>query len=88
MLAAKAGSANKLGYIAAHSAIVLVCLGGLFDGDLVVRAQTWFGGKSVYNGGGLIADVPAEHRLSVRNPTFRGNLMVAENTISSTAFSS
>jgi len=85
MLAAKAGSANKLGYIAAHSAIVLVCLGGLFDGDLVVRAQTWFGGKSVYNGGGLIADVPAQHRLSVSNPTFRGNLMVAEDTVSSTA---
>jgi cytochrome c biogenesis protein len=85
MLAAKAGAANKLGYIAAHSAIVLVCLGGLFDGDLVVRAQTWFGGKSVYAGGGLIADVPEQHRLSERNPTFRGNLLVAENTVSSTA---
>ena len=34
MLAAKAGSANKIGYIAAHSAIVLVCVGGLLDGDL------------------------------------------------------
>ncbi len=85
MLAAKAGAANKLGYIAAHSAIVLVCLGGLLDGDLIVRAQTWFGGKSVYNGGGLVADVPAQHRLSERNPTFRGNLLVAENTVSSTA---
>ena len=85
MLAAKAGAANKLGYIAAHSAIVLVCLGGLLDGDLIVRAQTWFGGKSVYAGGGLIADVPAQHRLSERNPTFRGNVMVAEGTASSTA---
>ena len=28
MVAAKAGAANKIGYIAAHSAIVLVCLGG------------------------------------------------------------
>ena len=85
MLAAKAGAANKLGYIAAHSAIVLVCVGGLLDGELIVRAQTWLGGKQVYNGGGLIADVPAQHRLSERNPTFRGNLMVAEGTASSTA---
>jgi len=85
MLAAKAGAANKLGYIAAHAAIVLVCLGGLLDGDLIVRAQTWLGGKSVYSGGGLISDVPQQHRLSERNPTFRGNLMVAENTASSTA---
>ncbi|MDI9233805.1 cytochrome c biogenesis protein ResB [Limnohabitans lacus] len=85
MIAAKTGAANKLGYIAAHSAIVLVCVGGLLDGDLMVRAQMWFGGKAIYNGGGLIADVPEQHRLSERNPAFRGNLMVAENTASRTA---
>ncbi|MGY8905183.1 MAG: cytochrome c biogenesis protein ResB [Burkholderiales bacterium] len=85
MVAAKAGAANKLGYIFAHSAIVLICLGGLFDGDLMVRAQTWFNGKSIYAGGGLIADVKPEHRLPVSNPTFRGNLMVAEGERSSTA---
>ncbi|MDP1656070.1 MAG: cytochrome c biogenesis protein ResB [Hylemonella sp.] len=85
MVAAKAGAANKLGYIAAHSAIVLVCLGGLLDGDLIVRAQMWAGGKTPYAGGGLIADVAPEHRLSERNPTFRGNLLVAEGTQSSTA---
>ena len=46
MVAAKAGAANKIGYIAAHSAIVLICLGGLFDGDLIVRAQMLLGGKT------------------------------------------
>ena len=85
MVAAKAGAANKLGYIAAHSAIVLVCVGGLLDGDLIVRAQMLLGGKTPYQGGGLIADVKPEHRLSERNPTFRGNLLVAEGTQSSTA---
>ncbi|MFN9728278.1 cytochrome c biogenesis protein ResB [Acidovorax sp.] len=85
MVAAKAGAANKLGYIAAHSAIVLVCIGGLLDGDLIVRAQMLWGGKTPYQGGGLIADVKPEHRLSERNPTFRGNLLVAEGMQSSTA---
>ncbi len=85
MVAAKAGAANKLGYIAAHTAIVLVCIGGLLDGDLVVRAQMWFNGKTPFTGGGLIADVPAEHRLSERNPTFRGNLLVTEGARSGTA---
>ena len=85
MVAARAGAANKLGYIAAHSAIVLVCVGGLLDGDLVVRAQMWLGHKTPYLGGGMIADVQPEHRLSERNPTFRGNVLVAENTASSTA---
>jgi cytochrome c biogenesis protein len=85
MVAARAGAVNKLGYIAAHSAIVLVCVGGLLDGDLVVRAQMWLGDKTPYAGGGMIVDVKPEHRLSERNPTFRGNLLVAENTSSSTA---
>lgn len=85
MVAAKAGAANKLGYLAAHSAIVLVCIGGLLDGDLMVRAQMWWGDKTPYSGGGMIADVKPEHRLGERNPTFRGNLLVAEGTVSSTA---
>ena len=85
MLAAKAGAVNKIGYIAAHSAIVLVCVGGLLDGDLIVRTQMWFGGKEIYNGGGLIVDVPEKHRLSERNPAFRANLLVAEDTASGTA---
>jgi cytochrome c biogenesis protein len=77
--------ANKIGYLAAHSAIVLVCIGGLLDGDLVVRAQMLFNGKTPFTGGGLIADVPAEHRLSPSNPTFRGNLLVTEGTTAGTA---
>ena len=85
MVAAKTGAANKFGYLAAHSAIVLVCIGGLLDGDLIVRAQMWFNGKTPYTGGGLIADVAPEHRLSPRNPTFRGNLLVTEGTTAGTA---
>ena len=85
MVAAKKGSLNKLGYIAAHSAIVLVCIGGLLDGDMIVRAQMWLQDKSTYTGGGLIADVPAKHRLSDGNPTFRANLLVAEGSRASTA---
>lgn len=85
MLAARRGAANKLGYIAAHSAIVLVCVGGLLDGDLMVRLQMWWGDKAVFSGAGMIADVPAQHRLSASNPTFRGNILVGEGTHSSTA---
>ncbi|MCY7315588.1 MAG: cytochrome c biogenesis protein ResB [Rubrivivax sp.] len=78
MLAARKGRSNKIGYLAAHSSIVLICVGGLLDGDLVVKAQMALLGKSTFAGGGLIAEVPPEHRLSVNNPTFRGNLFVPE----------
>ena len=85
MVAAKKGAVNKLGYIAAHSAIVLICVGGLLDGDMMVRAQMWLGEKSIFTGGGLISAVPLQHRLSDSNPTFRANLSVAEGAQSSTA---
>uniref|UniRef100_UPI0025BF36B2 cytochrome c biogenesis protein ResB n=1 Tax=Acidovorax sp. TaxID=1872122 RepID=UPI0025BF36B2 len=52
---------------------------------LGVMVYRIFAGKTPYQGGGLIADVKPEHRLSERNPTFRGNLLVAEGTQSSTA---
>jgi cytochrome c biogenesis protein len=84
MLAAKAGAANKIGYIAAHSAIVLICLGGLLDGDLIVRAQMWLGGKTPYTGGGMIRRAARAPPVA-EQPTFRGNLMVAEGTQSGTA---
>ncbi|MEO7337978.1 MAG: cytochrome c biogenesis protein ResB [Caldimonas sp.] len=85
MIAARRGATNKLGYIAAHSAIVLVCIGGLFDGDLIVKAQMWLQGKSSYSGGGMFRDVGPEHRLGPATPTFRANLLVPEGARSGTA---
>ncbi|CAN5374584.1 cytochrome c biogenesis protein ResB [soil metagenome] len=85
MVAARAGGLNKIGYLAAHGAIVLICLGGLSDGDLIVKAQMMLQGKSSYGGGGLIRDVPASHRLSTSTPTFRGNLLVPEGGRAGTA---
>src|SRR3954464_9462527 len=82
---ARAGRAHKIGYLAAPSAIGLGRLGGLSDGELIVRAQMLLGGKTPYTGGGMIADVKPEHRLSPGNPVFRGNLLVAEGTQSGTA---
>ncbi|HEV8692042.1 MAG TPA: cytochrome c biogenesis protein ResB, partial [Ideonella sp.] len=86
MVAARVGRVSKIGYLSAHSAIVLVCLGGLADGDLIVRLQMALTGKSTFEGGyQFIKDVPAEHRLPAGNPTFRGNLLVPEGARSGVA---
>jgi len=85
LLAAKAGAANKLGYILAHTAIVVICLGALLDGDMLIRAQMWFGGKSPIDGNAIISEIPAQHRLSPSNPGFRGNAFVPEGATVSTA---
>lgn len=78
MVAARQGAANKVGYLAAHSAIVLICLGGLMDGDVIVKALMHWRGVTAFDGGGFIKDVSAQHRLPVSNPTFRGNMLVNE----------
>jgi cytochrome c biogenesis protein len=85
LVAAKQGAANKFGYIFAHSAIVIICIGGLFDSDMTIRAQQWFMGKTPFLGNGVIAEIPEKHRLSLGNPTFRGNTMIPEGSSSSTA---
>lgn len=86
LIAAKRGSANKWGYIFAHSAIVIICLGGLLDSDLPIRFQQWFNGKTPFAGSAvLISDIPEKHRLGVGNPTFRGNTFIPEGGTSSTA---
>ena len=78
MIAARKGMANKLGYLAAHSSIVLICVGGLSDGDLMVRLQMALQGKSVFSGGGFITEVPERHRLPEGSLTYRGNVLVPE----------
>lgn len=39
LLAAKKGSSNRLGFIFAHLAIVVICIGGLLDSELPNRLQ-------------------------------------------------
>lgn len=78
MVAAKAGSANRLGYIFAHVGIVVICVGGLLDGDLLLRAQMAFGGKEIVKGNPLISEIPEKSRLAAGNPSFRGNILIPE----------
>ncbi len=85
LIAAKRGSGNRFGYIAAHSAVVLVCIGGLLDSELPVRMQVWLLGKTPIVENMLIADVPQSGRLSVDNPSFRANLFIPEGGTRSNA---
>lgn len=85
LITAKQGAANKWGYIFAHSAIVIICVGGLLDSDLPIRYQEWVHGKTPFDGNGIIAQIPAKHRLSESNPSFRGNTFIPEGASSNTA---
>ena len=79
MIAARRGAANKIGYLCAHSAIVLILVGGVLDGNAMVKLAMWVQGKQLYTGAGFVSDIKPEHRLSTGNPSFRGNVSVAEH---------
>ena len=78
LLAAKQGSWTRIGYFLAHAAIVLICLGGLLDGNLPLKAQMALGGKVVTSGNQLISDIKPESRLGLDNWSFRGNVFIPE----------
>lgn len=85
LLAAKKGSANRLGYIFAHVAIVVICIGGLLDSELPIRLQVWFAGKTPITQNMLISKVPESGRLPLANPSFRSNMLVPDGSSSSNA---
>ncbi|WP_370642960.1 cytochrome c biogenesis protein ResB [Bordetella sp. LUAb4] len=78
LLAAKKGSANRLGYILAHTAMIVICIGGLLDSELPIRLQVWLGGKHPIFDNMLISQVPDSGRLSLHNPSFRSSMLVPE----------
>jgi cytochrome c biogenesis protein len=45
LIAAKQGSLGRVGYFLAHSAIILICLGGLLDSNLPLAVQMRLGNK-------------------------------------------
>jgi cytochrome c biogenesis protein len=78
LIAAQAGMYRRLGYILAHSAIVLICLGGLADSEALLRLQLFMGAKKPVAGNVRLSDVPLESRMGLGNPSFRGNMLVPE----------
>ncbi|SIT77376.1 cytochrome c biogenesis protein [Burkholderia sp. b14] len=85
LITAKRGAFNKLGYIFAHLAIVVICLGGLLDSNLPIKLQMWLFNKTPVQSNQVISQIGPEHRLSASNPTFRGYAWVPEGQHVSTA---
>lgn len=86
LLAAKAGSWNRLGYFLAHSAIVMICIGGLIDGNLVFKVQQLLGYKKIETRDIPQSQVPAISRLSPSNPSFRGSVQIPEGSSADVVF--
>ena len=86
LIAAKAGTYQRLGYIFTHTAIVVICVGGLIDGNVPFKVQELLGYKTVEVRDIAASEVPAESRLSTANLSFRGNMTLPEGTSADVAF--
>lgn len=79
LLAAKKGSSNRLGYIFAHLAIIVICMGGLLDSELPNRIGIWLGNKTpIPTAASFLSEVPPTSIFSSGNMSFRGNIDVSE----------
>ncbi|MHB1052137.1 MAG: cytochrome c biogenesis protein ResB [Thiobacillus sp.] len=86
LLAAKAGSWNRLGYFLAHSSIVMILVGGLMDGNLIFKVQQVLGYKKIETRDIPQSQVPAISRLTPSNPSFRGSVQIPEGSSADVAF--
>lgn len=86
LIAAKAGTYQRLGYIFTHAAIVIICIGGLIDGNVPFKIQELMGHKTVETLDIPASEVPDESRLSTANLSFRANMTLPEGTSADVAF--
>ena len=86
LLSAKKGAMNKWGYIFAHAAIIVICLGGLVDSNLLLKIGMLTGKIVPDTSSQYARDFQAASRLSPSNLSFRANAEVVEGQIIEAAF--
>lgn len=86
LIVGKAGTYQRLGYIFTHLAIVVICIGGLIDGNVPFKIQELMGYKKVETLDIPASEVPAESRLSIANLSFRANMTLPEGTSADVSF--
>lgn len=85
LLAARKGSGRRLGYLLVHGAMVLICVGGLIDGNVLLRLQLWSGALRIETRDLPPAQVPAASRLAADAGSFRASMNLPEGDTGATA---
>lgn len=85
LIAARRGAARRAGYIFVHSAMVLICIGGLVDGNVFLRLRLWTGQARIETRDLLPKEVPGSSRLIADAGSFRATMNIPEGDTSATA---
>lgn len=81
VLAGMRGSANRAGYIFTHTAVVVICIGGLIDGNVGLKIKERMGTIEALTEDMLISEIPPRSRLAPGDSvSFRGTRTIPEGT--------
>ncbi|ASK26831.1 cytochrome C biogenesis protein [Neisseria chenwenguii] len=86
LVAAKKGAMNKWGYICAHAALIVICLGGLIDSNLLLKLGILSGRIVPDNNAVFAKDFKPESVLGTGNLSFRGNVNITEGQSADVVF--
>ena len=86
LIAAKKGTMNKWGYIFAHIALIVICLGGLIDSNLLLKLGMLTGRIVPDNQTVYAKDFKPESILGTANLSFRGNVSISEGQSADVVF--
>ncbi len=86
LIAAKKGTMNKWGYIFAHIALIVICLGGLIDSNLLLKLGMLTGRIVPDNQAVYAKDFKTESILGTANLSFRGNVSISEGQSADVVF--
>lgn len=86
LVAAMRGAANRLGYLFAHAAIVIICVGGLVDGNVPLKFAELTGKIRAETRDIPVSQVPPISRLGAENRSFRGSISIPEGSRANVVF--
>lgn len=86
-LAVMNGASNRIGYLLTHIAIVVICVGGLIDGNLPLKVKAMTGQLRIEkNNDARVSEIPDSSVLGVDNPSFRASVSIPEGKTVNVAF--
>ncbi|AFI83589.1 cytochrome c biogenesis protein ResB [Methylophaga nitratireducenticrescens] len=86
LISAMRGGMNRLGYLFTHIAIVVICIGGLFDSNMPLKIAEWRGEIKIETRDLSIREIPSESRLAAGGQGFRGTVSIPEGKAANVVF--
>ncbi len=74
------GSVSRLGYLLSHIAIVVICVGGLIDGNVPLKLAEWRGVLALEKRDIPVNEIPQKSQLGEENLSFRGSVSLPEGS--------